>query len=180
MNNLPVKKDYSKENLKDINKIDGIVTVAIDQSSSISGYSIFSNGELVQYGLFKTSKKESPEFRIIEVSDFLSSLICRLKPSHVALEDVQYQSNPRTLILLSKLLGILQYTCIKSSIEHTIIKPGTWKKTCGVKGRARKEQKNNNREFIKNTFNINVSEDESDAISINYHLNRKELKNGTD
>lgn len=54
----------------------------------------------------------------------------------------------------------------KTDIGFKIIEPSAWKSFCKIKGRKREEQKKNTQVFVKGKYNIEVSEDEADAIGI--------------
>ena len=165
--------DFKKKDLHDIETKKGFTTLAIDQSTTKSGYSIFVDGKLDTYGLIVANgDSEKRVFRTVEV---FKHLIQETQPDAIALENVQYQSNPKVLILLSKLLGILEFIALDNEIETYIVMPKVWKSTCKIKGRKRKEQKENTVNFIKKEYGIDVSEDIADSISINYHLNKKEV-----
>lgn len=164
---IDFKKNKEKESIQ-LNKDDkDFVSLSIDQATSKSGYSITKNGELEVYGLINTTKEED---KIYKIKEYLKYLINSYNPDIVVLENVQYQSNPQTLILLSKLLGVLEYTAKSMDKEVMIIPPKTWKSGCGIKGKRRKEQKKETVKFIKNNYNINVPEDIADAISINHYI----------
>jgi len=46
----------------------------------------------------------------------------------------------------------------------------SWKHTCGIKGKGREAQKANAQAFVKNTFAIDATQDEADAICLGYHI----------
>ena len=165
--------DFKGKNIPEIKVKKGFVTLSLDQSTTKSGYSIFVDGKLVTYGLITASGDS--EKRIFKTIEIFKYLIEKTEPNVVVLENVQYQSNPKVLILLSKLLGILQFISLDKDIDTYVVMPKVWKSTCGIKGRKRKEQKENTVKFIKKEYNIEVPEDIADAISLNYHLNRKEI-----
>ena len=49
-----------------------------------------------------------------------------------------------------------------------------WKSVCGVRGRARAEQKRNAQAFVETTFGVRATQDESDAICIGFaYINEK-------
>lgn len=163
------KGELKKEDVIFKRKEDEYITLSFDQSTSITGYSIFINGKLYNYGIIKANGDVN--IRILQMVEVLNMLIEIYKPDKIVLEDVQAQMNARTLITLSKLLGILEYVIIQQKIDYEIVMPKVWKKTCGIKGRKRAEQKQNTKKFIEDKFGIIVTEDIADAISINYHLN---------
>lgn len=150
-----------------------IITLAIDQATNKSGYSIFKNGELEVYGTIQTTISNNLIKRIDELIIILRVLIFNYEPDYVAIEDVQLQRNTKGLISLSKLLGSLELELSRLSIPYEVINSNTWKSTCNIKGRKRIEQEENVKKFIFETYNIpDIAPDSADAIAINYHLNR--------
>ena len=170
-----IRLDYKENNyVPEFSRKDtDFVTLSLDQSTSVTGYSIFVNGDLLYYGQFKPSPKKEIFEKINDTANMIQSLIDIFNPNFIVAEDVQLQVNAKVLILLSKLLGIIEYLAHRNNIKFFIVHPKTWKSVCGIKGRKRKEQKENTKIFIKETFGIDVPEDIADAISINYFLTKK-------
>lgn len=166
-----IRIDITKKN-RDFKKLDikdgDFISLSIDQASTKSGYSIMVNGKLEVYGLIKA--KGNSIDRLFMMTEVVEYLIDKYHPNFIGLENVQYQSNPQTLILLSKLLGMLENLCHSKKIEYIVIAPKTWKSICGIKGRKRKEQKENTINFVKENYQIEVIEDIADAISINHYI----------
>jgi len=141
--------------------------LCLDQATQKSGYSIWVDKELITYGLLEVDPKEK---NIVErmklMSDLVIDLIDSHSPSFIVIEDTQYQNNYKTYQQLSQLQGILMAYFFSINIGFVIVKPSEWKSLCGIKGRKREEQKMNTIAFVKNKFDIDVSEDIADAIGI--------------
>lgn len=167
-----MRQDYkhdTKLEKQDI-KID---CIALDQSSSKTGYSMMYKGELISYGLIEPNRKDKIGDRIKRVIEVFNFMLDTYKPKKVALEDVFLRNNANTLINLSKLLGILEYSCYIRNIEYETIKPTVWKSYCGIKGRKSAEQKRNTKEFVEKTYGVKTTNDIADSIGINHYLNRR-------
>lgn len=150
--------------------------LAIDQSTKITGYSIFIDKKLDTYGLLKSNEKEkNPIERMKEMNDKMIALINNVKPDYIVFEQVQFQNNYGTFQQLSQLQGVIMAYLFNINIGFTLIEPTAWKSCCGVKGRKRIEQKANTQMFVKNTYGCDVTEDEADAIGIG-HWAIKNLK----
>ncbi len=54
----------------------------------------------------------------------------------------------------------------KNDLGFCVVEPSAWKSHIGIKSRKRVEQKQETISFVKNTYNLSVSEDEADAIGI--------------
>lgn len=171
-----IKIDIKKDNIqtRSLRRRKGqIVTLAIDQATNKSGYSIFKNGELEVYGTIQTTASNNLIKRIDELIIILRVLIFNYEPDYIAIEDVQLQRNTKGLISLSKLLGSLELELSRLKIPYEVISSNTWKSTCKIKGRKRDEQEESVKDFVFKTYNIEeVAPDSADAIAINYHLNK--------
>lgn len=152
--------------------------LALDQSTSATGWALFLNHDLIDYGVIKAEGYEDNkiekmrnwlEHKIQEISLFEDSEL------NIAIEDIQVQNgNVLTFKTLARLQGVLINTIIKHNIPYKIFFSSEWKKTCGIKGKNRPEQKRNAQLFIKNKFNIDVIQDTCDAICIGIHCLSKE------
>lgn len=100
------------------------------------------------------------------MTDEIVKLIKRVKPDFVVLENIQFQRNIATFKSLAQLQGCIMYHLNNSNIGYVYVEPSAWKAYCGIKGRKRDEQKRNTILFVKEKYNIMVSEDIADAIGI--------------
>lgn len=154
-----------------------IKILAIDQSTKISGYSVWKNKKLIEYGFLETNKKEdNPIERMKQMYDEFLLLIDKIKPDFVVFEDTQFQNNYSTYKILSQLQGVLMAILFERGIGFQIIQPTAWKSATNVKGRKRIEQKSSAIQTVKSKYNLNVSEDEADAILIGTWAINKLLK----
>jgi Holliday junction resolvasome RuvABC endonuclease subunit len=143
--------------------------LCLDQATKISGYSIFQNKKLISYGIMEANPKEkNPIERMKEMSAKISKLIDEISPDFVVFEDVQFQQNYKTYAQLSQLQGVVMVRLFDLNLGFQIVPPVGWKSICGIKGRKREEQKLNTIAFVKSKYNVDVSEDEADAIGIGY------------
>lgn len=140
--------------------------LSIDQSTKISGYSIFDNKQLISYGKLEVDTKENPIERMNQMYDKIVNLINSIQPDFIVFEDVQFQQNYGTFQQLSQLQGIVMSILFERNIGFQIVQPTKWKSFCQIKGRKRIEQKANTIQMVKEKYNLEVSEDEADAIGI--------------
>lgn len=144
-----------------------IKILCLDQATKISGYSVFEDGNLVDYGVVKIKKKENDGIeRIRLMNEEIIKLIKKVNPNFIVFEDVQFQRNYGTFKQLSQLQGVIMAYLFKLNIGFQIIEPSAWKSFCSIKGRKRAEQKKNTQIFVKDKYGKEVSEDEADAIGI--------------
>jgi Holliday junction resolvasome RuvABC endonuclease subunit len=144
-----------------------VTILNLDQSTKITGYSIFKNKNLDTYGLLCANEDEkNPIERMKEMNDKIIALINNVKPDYIVFEQVQFQNNYGTFQQLSQLQGVIMAHLFLKDIGFTLIEPTAWKSFCKIKGRKRVEQKLNTQIFVKEKYGFNVSEDEADAIGI--------------
>ena len=167
-----------KNSLKDIKPV--LVTkkkgqrriLALDQSTHLTGYSVFDSDQLVTYGIYEAKKKDEPQ-RIHEIKEWFVSLVENYQPDYVGIEGIQYQEESSgnkmgvtVFQALARLQGVLIETCVELGIPHQIAMTNTWRAHCGVKGRARADKKRSMQMLVKQWYDISVSDDIADAIGI--------------
>ena len=148
--------------------------IALDQATHNTGYSIYDNKKLVESGVFSVKSGEEIE-RIHKIRTWFDELIEKWEPSYVGFEELagSAEKNYTTLRTLARLQGVLMEEAFAHNIRIVLSNPGTWRSTCGVKGRTRPEQKANMIAIVKKWYDKDVTDDEADAIGIGYHLVQK-------
>lgn len=161
-NNFKENKPIIIPKKKNCNRV-----LALDQSSHITGWSIFDGADLIKYGIFTTSAQDETA-RCHEVKIWLVSMIENWKPDIVAIEGIQYQQSfgVTTFQTLARLQGILIDLCYGLSIPCNVCPTNTWRAHCGVKGTQRADRKRSMQLLVKKWFDVSVTDDEADAIGI--------------
>lgn len=141
--------------------------LALDQASRTSGYAIFENGNLIDYGTFTLTQDDVGQ-RLVKLKEQVIKLIEDNNIDKVLFEDIQYQGGAgiTTYKVLAEVFGVLQEILTEIQKPYEIIYSSTWKSVLGIKGKARAEQKRNAMTYVLNTFNKKVSSDAADAICI--------------
>ena len=146
--------------------------LALDQSSHITGWSIFDGGRLVNYGVFKATQQDESK-RIHEIKQWTLSMIDNYKPDLIGIEGIQFQEESSghqmgitVFQTLARLQGVLIETCVELELPFEVAPTNTWRAHCGVKGRARADRKKSMQLLVKKWYDISVTDDESDAIGI--------------
>ncbi len=147
--------------------------LALDNALAITGWSIFEDKNLLDYGVFKTSATDSIEKRLNNIYVEISSLFKKYNFNNLFFEDCQQQSNKnvQTFHKLSMVKGIILYWCEINKIPHTILSPSHWRNILKTEyniswGKNRTNQKQAAKDFVKKHFNLKVSEDEADSICL--------------
>ena len=163
---------YKEMSTKIVVKKPGVRRVlALDQSTHLTGYSIFDNEELVTYGIFET-QYEDEIARDHEVKVWLISMIHNWEPDYIGIEGIQYQQQMgvTTFETLARLQGILMDLCYEMEYKYNICPTNTWRHFYGVKGRSRVDKKRSTQILIKEWYDISVNEDVADAIGIGRYM----------
>lgn len=143
----------------------------MDQSTRVSGYCLFDNGEYVESGVVDMSKSEldTPE-RSFEMAKALWDVIEKYKPDHLVIEDTQQQNNVKTVIILARLQGMIIGYAEAHEIKVHILLPTAWRKALNyVQGPKvkRAELKQQSADYVKRQYGFDLSEDENEALCIN-------------
>lgn len=150
--------------------------LALDQSLKIVGWCVYDTDDntITAYGskVFNKGKTVTDlDERINDIANFTFDLIKQYKIEVFCVEDTQMQANAKVYKDLCKLLGVLCHRFYKQKFLYIIVKPSEWKGFCGIKGKKRDEQKTNTIQYVYDTYNINVTADEADAIGIALYAN---------
>lgn len=141
--------------------------LALDQATKISGYSLWKNGKLIDYGIFESNIKANvPLDRMLKMTDLIEKFILKVNPDFAVIEGVQFRKNYNTYMQLCQMQGLLFEVFHKLKIPFTVVQATSWKSFCGIAGRKREEQKANTIVYVKEKFKIDATEDEADAIGI--------------
>lgn len=143
--------------------------LALDQSSRCSGWAIFINEELKDWGHLTTNQAEIGE-RLVSIRNFITNKVQEWNIDTIAFEDIQLQTsvgnNVKTFKVLANVYGVVLETAIELNKKVIIIPSSTWKSQLMIKGKNRPEQKKNAQLFVINTYNVKSTQDESDAVCI--------------
>jgi len=157
--------------------------LALDDATHITGWAIFDDAILIKHGIYTANQATAVE-RIDSIKNWLINMIAIWKPDFVLIEDIQLQdkekndvSNLTTYKVLAHLQGVLQNTLYENKIPFETVYASVWRKACDIKGRYRADQKRNAQLQVKKWYNIDVTNDEADAICIGKYYNKKTIPN---
>ncbi len=140
--------------------------LALDTSSSITGWAIFINGEYSRSGNFNFKKMKDTEQRTKQMCLDIARFIEKEKPTHVAIEELPSTRNAQTTRLLSRIIGAVYYHCIRNRIPYEEVSCDTWRHTVGINKKFRDDVKQASIERAKREYGKVVKDDEADAINI--------------
>lgn len=143
--------------------------LALDQATIVSGWSIFEDGKLIEYGKIEAKSKDVGE-RLFYIKQQVLDLIEKYNIDEVVLEDIQLQNNVgnnvQTFKALAELFGVLSETFTEIKMPYSSLLASSWKSTLGIKGKNRQEQKKNAQQWVIDNYNIKVVQDIADSACI--------------
>ena len=151
--------------------------LALDQAARVTGYAIFEDKTLIDYGSFEIKSNQSLGKRLTDFLKEIDSLYKKYNFDAIAYEDIQLQmGNVDTYKKLAYFQAMILFWGDKYDKKLMCLSPSHWRKILKEKynlqwGRKRVEQKTCAINFIKDEFNIDVNSDTSDAICIGLAAN---------
>ena len=158
--------------------------LALDQASITTGFAIFENGTLVDYGKF-TFEDSDVAVRLVKIRNKVIDLIDKNNIDKVVFEEIQLQNNVvnnvKTFKVLAEVYGVILELIQEKNLAYDTVLAGTWKSFLKIKGSQRAEQKKNAQNYVKDTYNIKATQDTCDAICIGtYAINKTEVESDFD
>ena len=101
--------------------------IALDTSTTETGYGVFKNGKLNKSGIIKLSDKPA-EKRVDKMMSEIKKLIIKHKPEIVVIEDLAVFNNMATNKNLCELIGFVRGLCVTEGIYFDRLAPCTWRK----------------------------------------------------
>ena len=145
--------------------------LAFDQSTKVTGWSLFADAKYVDSGVIDLGKNKNTEERSKEMGLAMCKVITDNKPDIVIIEEVAMQSNAQTLKLLARIQGITIGFCAAHNIPLQILEPSKWRSALDFKqGRAvkREELKQQSFDYVEKNFGFDdFSEERCESICIN-------------
>ena len=145
--------------------------LALDQSSRVTGWAVFADGALQEYGKFDAENAGTDiGKRLTYIREKVTALIDKHGIQKVLIEEIQLQNTVGNNVVTYKKLAYVQAVLIQMldelKLPYEIIASSSWKSTLGIRGRARAEQKKNAQEWVVITYGIRPTQDECDSICL--------------
>ena len=159
--------------------------LALDQSTRVTGWAVFADGALQEYGKFDAENAGADiGKRLTYIKNKVKALIEKHDIQKVLIEEIQLQNTVGNNVVTYKKLAYVQAIIIQLLDEikmpYEIVASSSWKSTLGIKGRARAEQKKNAQLYVNTTYGIKATQDECDAICIGTHYSKNSSVEGFD
>ena len=140
--------------------------IAFDQSTTASGWCVMEMGtaRIIESGVILPNKNDDTIDRITYTIKRCLNLVRTHEVTFVFIEGVQVQRNPVVYEVLAKLAGSLEVMLYESGYLVNVVKASEWRKRVGIKNRKRAEVKKEAIELVKELYDLDVSEDEAEAV----------------
>lgn len=150
------------------------VIIGLDISTVATGYSVVTDGNIVDSGVIKVSKSLDLESRLALILPQILAVIDDVVDSYtynnllVVIEDSWCGRNVKTMKDLTTLIGMVQGYLVVNHIDYKTVKPSQWRAKLGLnrKGAKRVELKQLTYDYVTKKGNKVESEDEADACAI--------------
>ena len=136
--------------------------LTLDCSTNKTGFGIFKDDKLVEYGIFNTNSEETKD-KMKEIYNWISSLINKHNIQHIVFEDVPVSKHKNLHVgkTLSVLQGVILTVCFEYNIESTLYSPTSWRSIVGTydgtrEGTKREIQKQKAVEIVNKKFKLDL------------------------
>ena len=143
-----------------------IKVLALDTSSNKTGWALFINGKYAESGVIDLSKNKNTEERIKKMCLSVTALIFNKAPNSVVIEQLSSTRNADTTRKLSRIIGAVYFYCISKNIDYSEMSCKTWRDTVGIKNVKGKKVKEESVKRALLKYNLNIKDDEADAINL--------------
>ncbi len=147
-----------------------MIILGIDPGIAIVGYGVIEKNKnltrIIDYGVITTHKDERLPDRLEKVYLGVVELIKKYQPDAVAIEELFFQNNQKTAIIVAEARGVTLLACkqfVKNLYEYT---PLQIKQALTGNGRAEKKQVQYMVKAILNLKVIPKPDDAADAIAV--------------
>lgn len=146
-----------------------MIVLGIDPGYAIIGYGVLDTSKqnmLLDYGAITTPKEDSMPIRLENIDKSLKYLFDKFKPDVVAIEELFYFKNQKTVIQVAQARGVILLACQKycgNIYEYT---PLQIKQALTGQGRAEKAQVQFMVKAILGLNSIPKPDDAADALAV--------------
>lgn len=152
--------------------------LALDQASRVSGWSVFEDDKLIDYGVITATQSDVGD-RLYYIRQQVIKLIDKYDIDEVVFEDIQLQDNKinnvQTFKALAEVFGVLDELFVEIKMPRTAVLSTVWKSTLGIKGKDRTAQKKAAQDWVEKNYEIKPTQDECDSICIGVHYNKTKM-----
>lgn len=141
----------------------------IDASTNKTGVSLFIDGEYSGHMLIDLHKIKDSNVRVPKMMKEIKNVLDYYEPDIIVMEECLLKTNIATVKLLSYLAGAIISWAADNQVEFRFQLPSEWRKRVEiVQGpkTPREKLKQEAIDMVKEKFDINVTDDEAEAVLI--------------
>ena len=106
--------------------------MGIDASTTCTGYSIFEDGKLIDYGYIRPKGQHWRE-RLIQIGEQLKEILKQSMPDKIYMEDVPLMGTQKqTFVILGAVQGFILGIATSMNIEISFLLPSQWRSLMGL------------------------------------------------
>ncbi len=147
-----------------------MVIMGIDPGTATTGWGVIDvvGGKpmYIKAGTIATSPKETQEARLVIIYDDLMNLFAAFKPTHLALEQLFFNTNTKTALLVGQARGVAMLASQKQNCPIFSYTPLQVKMAISGYGRADKKQVQQMVKTILKLSEIPKPDDAADALAV--------------
>lgn len=147
-----------------------MIVLGLDPGLAIVGFGVIKveGGRYIpiDYGVITTPKEMTTANRLISIGDQLTQLITKYNPDEIALEELFFYNNAKTVITVAEARGILLYICTKSGAKLSEYTPLQVKQAITGYGNADKKQMQQMVRILLKLTTTPKPDDAADALAI--------------
>lgn len=102
--------------------------LALDTSSTITGWALYLNGKLNKHNIIDLSKNNDSEQRLKQMKQQIISVLKKIKPHIVVIEANRNNNNVKTVRMLSSIMGVVEGYCMVNNVDYQEFSPSQWRK----------------------------------------------------
>lgn len=147
-----------------------MIILGIDPGYATVGFGLVENlsgkCRAIEYGAIITKKEENLPNRLLKISNAFEQIIDKYKPDAIAIEELFFQNNQKTAILVAEARGAILLTAYKKCAALYEYTPLQIKQAMTGYGRAEKRQI---QEMVKAMLNLTClpkPDDAADALAV--------------
>lgn len=108
-----------------------MISIGFDLSTSCSGYGVFEDGTLIDYGAIEPHGDNWRE-KIMNETMTISHIIAKYRPDKIYVEDVPKKPGNNTLMKLGAVQGMILALCAGFKIMPEFLLPNEWRRKIGL------------------------------------------------
>ena len=147
-----------------------MVILGIDPGIAIVGYGVIeyvgNKFNVIDYGAITTKAGMKVEDRLGEIYNLLNDIINKYKPEFMAIEELFYNKNAKTVISVAEARGVTLLSAARKKIPIFEYTPLQVKQAVVGYGRAEKKQVQQMTKILLNLEKVPKPDDTADALAI--------------